>query len=299
MRKERGTADSAGIVARVRSAVAAEDLSGGERLLRNYRENHGVTAETLEALSWLARGAIAVRRFTKAEDFAREVHRSVVRRLKSVEMDSEPSLSSALGAAIEVIAQLQAQQGRRSQAVRFLKRETTEYGLTSIGMRIRKNLNLLTLEGQPAPGLENREWLGPKSPALSKLHGRPVLLFFWAHYCEDSRAQGRVLGRIRERFERDGLALIGPTRRYGYLDEHSRKPVLRRQETAHIQAVLNRDYSELSGMPVPISRRNFDIYGASTTPTLVLTDSMGIVSVYHPGKMPYRELVSQIQRVLA
>lgn len=140
--------------------------------------------------------------------------------------------------------------------------------------------------------------LGPKPPALSRLHGRPVLVFFWAHYCEDSRAQGRVLVRVLKKFGSNGLTLIGPTRRYGYLDEHRRKPAPKRQETEHIQAVLNRNYASVSGMPIPIGERSFDIYGVSTTPTLVLIDRTGVVSLYHPGKMPYRELALQIRRVL-
>jgi thioredoxin-related protein len=92
--------------------------------------------------------------------------------------------------------------------------------------------------------------------------------------------------RIREKFESGGLALIGPTRRDGYLDEHCREPATRREKMRHIQEVLNRDYSLLSGMPIRISERNLDIYGVSTTPTLVPIDRTGKVSLYHPGRMP-------------
>ncbi|HZQ54892.1 MAG TPA: hypothetical protein VFB14_22015 [Bryobacteraceae bacterium] len=297
MRKERNLGLS-GIVAKVRSAIAARDLSAAEQLVHNYRHDNGITSEALEALSWLARGSLAARRFAKAANYARNIHRSAVRRLDGLELDAEPSLSSALGASIEVLAQLKEWQGRRSEAVRFLKRELAEYGSSSIGTRIRKNLNLLTLEGQPAPELEIREWLGPKPAAVSKLHGQPVLLFFWAHYCEDSRAQGRVLTRVLKTFGSESVVVIGPTRRYGYLDEHRHKPASHRQETAHIQAVLKRYYSSLSGMPVPVGERNFDIYGASTTPTLVLLDGAGMVSLYHPGKMPFQEVAFQIRRVL-
>lgn len=284
-----------GIIASVRRAIAAEKFSEAERRLRNYRDENGVTPEALEALSWLARGCFAARRFAKAVDCARSVHRSVVRLVHGTELDFEPSLASALGASIDVIAHVKDREGHRSEAARFLKKELAEYGLTSVGTRIRKNLNLLTLEGEPAPELETIEWLGRKPAPFSKLRGRPVLLFFWAHYCGDSRAQGPVLARVLKRFGRNGLVLIGPTRRYGYLDEHRRKPASRRRETEHIRAVLNRYYSSLSEMAVPVSEANFHIYGASTTPTLVLIDGGGIVRLYHPGKMPFRELASQIR----
>lgn len=294
---EKGAAN--GVVASVRAAVAAKDVPGAERLLRNYQEENGLTPEGVEALSWLARGLLAAQQFQKAADCARKANKSAVELLSSIDLELEPSLASALGASIEVIAQSEERQGQRSEAVAFLKGELAEYGATSIGTRIRKNINLLTLEGQPAPELEVLEWLGPKPRSLAQLHGRPVLLFFWAHYCTDSRAQGRVLSRIREEFHDDGLAVIGPTRRYGFLDEHRRKAALPRQEASHMQAVLKRYYSPLEGMPVPMSEGNFEVYGVSTTPTLVIIDRKGLVALYHPGKMSFRDLSGQILRVLA
>lgn len=290
---------SESIVASIRAAIAEGNLAHGDRQLRDYQDSNGITPEGLEALSWLARGCFAAQGFDQAADYAQTAYRSAAKLLDTLDLDSEPSLASALGASIEVIAQTKEREGRYQDAVRFLKQELAEYGLTSIGTRIRKNVNLLELEGQPAPELEIPEWLGPKPSSLTELHGRPVLLFFWAHYCEDSRDQTRVLARIVRKFEGDDLALIGPTRRYGYLDEHRRKPAPPRQETSHIEMVLNgRYYSSLPGMPVPISERNFNVYGVSTTPTLVVIGSSGAVSLYHPGKMPFRELASQVQRVL-
>lgn len=52
-------------------------------------------------------------------------------------------------------------------------------------------------------------------------------------------------------------------------------------------------------MPVPIGAKNFYLYGASTTPTLVLIDRTGLVSLYHPGKIAYRELAARIQKLLS
>jgi thioredoxin-related protein len=47
---------------------------------------------------------------------------------------------------------------------------------------------------------------------------------------------------------------------------------------------------------VPVAKSNFDVYGASTTPTLVLIDRKGLISMYHPGVMPYEELRAAIER---
>ena len=78
--------------------------------------------------------------------------------------------------------------------------------------------------------------------------------------------------------------MIGPTRYYGYTAqiEHAS----RSDEMRYIDAVRHRFYSGLLDMPVPVSKHNFDVYGASTTPTLVLVDRDGKVAWYHPGALP-------------
>ena len=63
------------------------------------------------------------------------------------------------------------------------------------------------MEGQPAPELVSREWLGSKAQSLSVFRGRPVVLSFWAHSCDDSRTEARVLARIRKQFGPVGLTL--------------------------------------------------------------------------------------------
>jgi thiol-disulfide isomerase/thioredoxin len=292
---ELGKAD---IIAAVRSAIVTNDLLRAMRLAQGFRDRNGATPEALEALSWVARGALNARRLDEAVEYAQQTHRLGVRRLKRASLDFEPHLATALGASIEVLAQAMEKRGLHGEAVRFLNRQFAKFGTTPIKTRIRKTLNVLTIEGQPAPELEIRQWLGAKPPSLAKLRGRPVLLFFWAHYCEDSRAEARILIRIRKQFGPAGLALLGPTRRYGYLDEHRRKPAGPGREKQHMEQVLSRYYNDLQDMPVIISERNFVTYGASTTPTLVLIDCDGFVSLYHPGKIAYNALAQQVKRML-
>ncbi len=292
------TAVRASIIPTVRSVVRRGGLAQAEQLVRRYLGENGTTPEAMEALSWVARAALQAHRFSKASNYAKQVHRSVLRRLRDSDLDSEPHLAPALGASIEVLAQAAVSQGRGTQAVALLRRELVRFGSTSIRFRIRKNLNLLTMEGQRPPELDVREWIGSKPRLLRELRGRAVLLFFWAHYCEDSRAQGRVLVRIREQYAGSGLSLIGPTRRYGHLDEQGSFPARRTEEKRHIEEVLGRYYRDLTDLPIPVSVRNFENYGVSTTPTLTLVDPSGIVSLYHPGKMPYRDLASKIRPLL-
>jgi thioredoxin-related protein len=47
-------------------------------------------------------------------------------------------------------------------------------------------------------------------------------------------------------------------------------------------------------MPVAVSEEMFSQLGASSTPTIVLVDSQGIVRMYHPGRMSYQELSARV-----
>ena len=286
------------IIGAMRSALARRDLLQAKHLAQEFCASNGPTPEALEALSWLARGSLNAGRVQHAADFARAVHRLATQQAKQLDLAGEPHLATAIGAAIEVHALSMEKQGKRAAAVRFLNRQFAKFHASPISARIQKNLNLLTMEGQPAPKLEIRRWLGLKPPSLAKLRGRPVLLFFWAHYCEDSRAQGRILARIRKQFDAATLALIGPTRLYKRLDEHGRKPAGAIEEKQRIKDVFLKYYQGLSEMPVIIDQRNLITYGASTTPTIVLVDRGGFVSLYHPGKMPYRDLTRRVKELI-
>lgn len=93
------------VIPRVRSAVARRDFAAGEQLIADYQRSSDVTPETLEALSWLGRGALAARQFDKADHYASQTHELALQALKQRSMDQEPHLPIALGAAIEVRAQ--------------------------------------------------------------------------------------------------------------------------------------------------------------------------------------------------
>jgi thiol-disulfide isomerase/thioredoxin len=167
---------------------------------------------------------------------------------------------------------------------------------TSIGERVQKNLNLLSLEGKPAPALDESDFFGPKPTDLAALHGHPVLLFFWAHWCSDCKAEGPVLAELRKSFGPKGLVVIAPTRYYGYTEDGKDAPPA--TERKYIEAIRRVYYAPLSDVPAPLSNANFLRYGCSTTPTIVLIDSAGIVRLYHPGVLSGQELATRIQALL-
>lgn len=279
----------------VRAHIAQDDIPGAERLLRDFIARHGHTPQALEALSWLGRGSLAAGRLDEALTYAYETEHLAVETLASRGLDDEPHLPIALGAAFEVQAQALARQGDRSTAIRVLDRALEAYGATSIRARLFKNVHLLTLEGRPAPAYETAEHVGARPPTLADLRGRVVLLFFWAHWCPDCKAMAPILAALQREYGDEGLVIVGPTQRYGYVA--GRKPADPATEMRHIAAVLAESYADLD-MPVPVSAESFSQYGSSTTPTLVLVDRDGLVTLYHPGRMPREQLEPHIRRAL-
>ncbi len=187
--------------------------------------------------------------------------------------------------------------GQNAQAAALLRRALATYGNTSIGPRLHKNLNLLSLTKLPAPPLSTSEYLGTRPTPLSQLKGSPVLLFFWAHWCGDCKYEGPIISRLGSEFVPKGLTILAPTQLYGYAAKgEDAKP---KDEIAYIAQVWQHYYPGLQSVPVPISKANFTNYGASTTPTLVLVDRKGRVALYHPGLMEYDALRSAIEKTLS
>jgi len=285
------------LIGDVRAQLAQNSFSAAESELKNYKTQHGVTPEYLEALSWMARGAASTNQWDQATTYASETRRLSEQQLTKRKLDADPHLPIALGAAYEVLAQGMAEKGQHAQAVSLLRSALARYGNTSIRARLQKNLNLLALVGQPAPPLQVTQYLGPKPPSPASLKGSPVLLFFWAHWCVDCKAEVPIIARLRQEFAPAGLVVIGPTQLYGYAAQGA--DATPDQERAYIESVRARYYASLQDMPVPVSKQNFNAYGASTTPTLVVLNRAGQVAMYHPGALSYDELRNAVQKAVA
>ena len=277
---------SAALVDDVKNAAARNDFAAAQALLQRARAAQGETPETILALSWMARAALGLRLYQQAETYARDAYQKSAALLKTRPLDREPNLPTALGAAIEVQAMTLAAQGQRTEAVAYLEEQRKLYASTSIVARIQKNINLLSLVGKPAPPLR----------AASLPAGQPAVLFFWAHWCPDCRAEAPLLAALKSEFAPKGLAFIGITQKYGYIgggDAASPSVELR-----YIEAIRQRYYSQIVAAPAAVSEDAFRGYGVSTTPTLTMVDRHGIVRVYHPGAMTQPELRAAIQTLV-
>ncbi len=285
-----------GIVEDVRTSISVKDFRGGERQIADYQKAKGTTGEVALAASWLGRGALALKDYDKADKYAADARALVFKALGTRKLDDDKFLPTALGATIEVHAQVLAAKGEGANAVEFLKGELKTYAKTSMVERISKNINLISLEGKPAPELEEREWLGPKPKTLASLKGKPVLLFFWAHWCPDCKAMVPMLNGLMSKYGPKGLVMMGPTRYYGYVG--GGEDAAPAAEKVYMEQIRQKYYGPLAAVPAPLSNANFATYGCSSTPTLALVDSQGIVRWYHPGAASEKELEARIQQVL-
>jgi thiol-disulfide isomerase/thioredoxin len=280
----------------VQAALQHGDLAQASALVGQYRRLNGDTPEALEALSWLARGQLAFGHPEEAEKEAQEVERDATAALATRSLDQEPQLPLALGGAYEIDAAALNAEHKKSEAVALLQTQIQKWRGTSIVSRLQKNLNLLTLQGKPMPPLRQTEWIGKKPVPMATLRGKVLLLFFWAHWCVDCKADGPIVAKLAQEFAPKRLVVIAPTRLYGYTaqEDHAAPAV----ERPFIEKVFEHYYASIPNAGVPLDAANFDRFGVSTTPTIVLVDRYGIVRLYNPGVMEEQPLRAAIESVL-
>ncbi|MFA6956235.1 MAG: TlpA disulfide reductase family protein [Thermoanaerobaculia bacterium] len=283
------TSAPAGDLARgVRGKIAAGDLSTGIAQVEDYKRAKGVDAEYLDAIGWLARGAEMLRRPEIAERYVDELRREIPVENKDVLIP--------FGAKIEVTARLLAAREGRGAALRYLGDELVLAKDTALRSRISKNINLMSLEGREALPIGTADHLAAAPAPLASLKGKPVLLFFWANWCGDCKAQGESLARVWAKYRSQGLVMIAPTRYYGSVGEKDATPA---EEKEQIAKVWKESYPGLEDVPVAIDADTMVRYGASATPTFALIDRKGIIRLYTPTRLSESELSRQIDRLLA
>ena len=262
-------ARGADLVRMVKAKLSAGDLASGQAYVEDYRLATGVDAEYLDAVGWLARGAQMLGRDAEAREYVTELRREI--------LTETNELVVPLGAAIEIEAKLIAAARGRGAALQFLETELERASAVSLRSRIRKNINLLSLEGSVAPPIGERKFT------------KPTLLYFFAEWCGDCKAQAASLTRVWQTYRERGVDLVAVTRLYEGSDE----------ERAKVGKVWREAYPGLADVPVIIDTDAMIRYGASATPTFAVVDAKGIVRLYTPTRMSEAALSRAIEDVLA
>jgi hypothetical protein len=284
---------STDLVSDVRSAIASGGLGRGDAILTAYRAIHGTTPEALDALVWLARGALADKLYEKASRYADDARRAAAAGVQRGGAGADPGRLRIVGSATEASALALVGQGARSDAVYLLRTALDDYRGTSIGGQIEAALAGSTLEGHTAPPIAAGVSAGAR---LAHSSGTTTLLFFWAHWCAECKSESAALARIADKYRPRGLDIVAPTRRYGYVENSRAAPPDR--ELRHIVQVRDQFYPFLRDLTVPVADANYKSYGVSAVPMHVLIDRQGIVRLYQPGVMSEAELDAAIARVL-
>jgi thiol-disulfide isomerase/thioredoxin len=188
-------------------------------------------------------------------------------------------LRTAIGATIETEARLLASSGKLDQAIRLLRNELPKATTFPVKARIQKTLNILTLEGKPAPNYD---------PALK---GKPTVLFLWAHWCGDCKAQVQAISEVAAKHGAS-IHIIAPTTRYESVP-NIENPT-EQQENDHIEKVWREFYQAIQKIPHPVDPKMMLDYGVSSTPTIVVIDAKGIVRAYRTSRMS----AAQIEKLI-
>ncbi len=283
------TVSAGDLVRGVRSKLSAGDLSSGQAAVEAYRKVSGVDPEYLDAVGWLARGAQMLGRPDLAGAYVSELRREI--------RGETPTLLLPLGAAIEVEGRLRLARDGRGAAIRFLEDELGRAKDPALRSRIRKSLDVLSLEGQAAPEIGLADHVGPSPRPLAGLRGKPALIFFFAQWCGDCKAEAPALARLASTYGPRGLSVVAVTRLYGTGAEG--KPASPTEEKALVEKVWRDSYPGLETVPIAVDTETMVRYGASATPTYALVDREGIVRLYAPTRVPESELARRIEEVLA
>ena len=261
----------AAIIPDIRSKLSAGDLLSADALAADFCTANPNSTECAAALSWLARGAHMLGRNPEALAYV-----AATKKILATQPKEDAFLRTAIGATIETEARVLAANGQRSQALALLNTELKRATTFPVQARIQKVINVLTLVGKPAPNYD---------PARK---GKPTLLFLWAHWCGDCKAQVAALAAIQDR-----IRIIAPTTRYQDVPNITNPTP--QQEDAHIESVWQQHYATLSKVPHPIDPATMLAYGVSSTPTFVLINAKGIVESYTTSRLSLAQLEKLIR----
>jgi cytochrome c biogenesis protein CcmG/thiol:disulfide interchange protein DsbE len=262
-------------------------------MLEAHRASHGEDGPWLVGYAWVARGALLLGEIEKARRYSAEVYAECSRRVAAgADLAKDGDLRYALGAAIEVEAQLLEQKKGRRKAADYVRAELAKWNApVSFRSRLQKRIDMLTMEGSAAPELAVEDFLGDPPPSLASLRGKPVVLYVWDKGCGDCRAQAPALVKAKQRFAQEDVQFVALTRYYDTGDDLL-------TEKARADSSWKATLEGMGPTPVVFSNASMERYGGSSTPTFIFVDRKGIVRRYTPTRLTEDELTRSVRALL-
>jgi len=121
---------TAGIIDDVRESIAKNDLAGAERKAQTFQKAKGATPELAAAVSYIARGFLNAKNLDRADTLATRARDLGLQNLHGRKLDQVAFLPIAVGASIEVHAQVLNARGQKADAIAFLREQLKTYGTT-------------------------------------------------------------------------------------------------------------------------------------------------------------------------
>jgi thiol-disulfide isomerase/thioredoxin len=153
----------------------------------------------------------------------------------------------------------------------------------------------LKLVGAAAPAIEGTEYVGLSKLKLSDLKGKVILLDFLAHWCGPCIASIPETNSLKEKYEVNGLVIIGLTNYYGFYGE--REKLTNAEELTALREFMLKRNVKFGVIVGP--RANEAAYGVAGLPAAALIDRKGIVRYIKEGADYKKEIEKIIQALLA
>ncbi len=161
-------------------------------------------------------------------------------------------------------------EGQDDDALKFYKQVATEFRGSDAAERAAGAVTRLQSVGKEVD-LQGRTIQG-QAFRLSQLRGRPVVLHYWATWCEPCKQDMKRLRSLQARYQKAGLQLVGVN------IDNSRDQAIQFLKENPMPWIQLYEDGGLEGSPLAKQ------FGVQTLPTMMLIDSKGLVVRHNVGE---------------